>query len=381
MIFFSKTLFRKFLFFSFLLFLLVFSFALYFFFFGDKHVPYYVLLICAFFYTTLFLLIYYKEVVRPIKSVVTEMQALLTGAPFKSIYTDRIDEIGIISYFFNQVIKSLGKVSFDIKDRQRILDELTIASQIQRDILPLKNPSVKGLTIVAKNRPASEIGGDSFNIISVKNKVFIYVGDVTGHGIASALIMTMVNSLISVFAEMYANAFDIVKYTNKHIKKHVKKAMYMTMVLLSWDEDTQKLKFVGAGHEHILVFRQSIGKCESHVSGGVALGMVPDNSALIKEKEIILDENDFVILYSDGITEARNINEELYGLDRLINTINNYAPEFNAEGLNYKIAMDVSTFMKGRSQLDDMTLIVIQKKSDTISDVVKDPTTVWTGTN
>ncbi len=367
MIFYKKTILRKLIFIFFLLTLIVSVFSLYLFFFGNKEVPYYVLLVCAVFYSFLFVAIYYRDIVLPLKSLVNEMQALLTGSQFKAIYTDRIDEIGIIAYFFNQVIKSLSKVSFDIKDRQRILEELSVASQIQRDILPLKNPSVKGLSIVAKNRPASEIGGDSFNIITVKDKAFIYVGDVTGHGIASALIMTMVNSLIAVFAETFANAFDIVRYTNKHIKKHVKKAMYMTMVLLSWDISLKKLTFVGAGHEHVLVFRRAIGKCEAIVSGGVALGMVPDNSALIKEKEIFLDDGDFVILYSDGITEARNINEELYGLDRLIKAVETYANEFSAEGLNYKIAMDVSTFMKGHVQLDDMTLIVIQKISDTIS--------------
>jgi len=107
--------------------------------------------------------------------------------------------------------------------------------------------------------------------------------------------------------------------------------------------------------------------------------MVPDNSKLIVEKEIILDDGDFVILYSDGITEARNISEELYGLDRLIATVNNFAPDFNAEGLNYKIALDVSAFMKGHSQDDDMTLIVIQKLSDTINIANIDTPTKWEG--
>lgn len=379
MIFFKKSLFRKLILSLSLLFLLVLIFSIYSYFYANQSVPYYYLLITAVCYSGLFVIIYFKDIVLPLKSVVVEMQALLTGNEFKAIYSNRIDEIGIIAYFFNQVIKSLGKVSFDIKDRERMLEELNIAAEIQRDILPLKNPIIKGLSVVAKNRPASEVGGDSFNILPVSQKVFIYIGDVTGHGVAAGLIMTMVNSLISVFADTFGNAFDIVKNTNKYIKIHIKKAMYMTMVLLCWDIEKQKLSFVGAGHEHILVFRQAIGKCEAIVSGGIALGMVPDNSFLIKEKEIILDDGDFVILYTDGITEARNINEELYGLERLISTVNTYAVDFNAEGLNYKIAMDVSTFMKGHSQLDDMTLIVIQKISDTIDVVKTDTPTNWEG--
>ncbi len=379
MLFFKKNLFRKLVSIFFLVFVLISLYSTYSYFYLEQSVPYFVLLITGILYSTLFLVIYYKEVVKPLKAIVVEMQALLTGNEFKSIYSTRIDEIGVIAYFFNQVIKSLGKVSFDIKDRKRMLEELNVASEIQRDILPLKNPSVKGLSIVAKNRSASEVGGDSFNIITTKDKVFIYVGDVTGHGVAAGLIMTMVNSLITVFAELSESAYEIIKNTNKHIKRHIKKAMFMTVVLLSWDIEKQKLTYVGAGHEYILVYRQSIGKCEALKSGGIALGMVPDNSKLIVEKEIILDDGDFVILYSDGITEARNISEELYGLDRLIATVNNFAPDFNAEGLNYKIALDVSAFMKGHSQDDDMTLIVIQKLSDTINIANIDTPTKWEG--
>jgi hypothetical protein len=375
--FFRKSLIVKLLSVFFLIFFLILIFSLYSHFYGDKVVPYYALIFTAVLYSVLFLGFYYRDVIKPLKDVVVEMQALLSGSEFKSIYTTRIDEIGVIAFFFNQVIKSLGKVSFDIKDRQRMLDELNIAAEIQRDILPMETPVIKGLSVVAKNRAASEVGGDSFNIINSKDKVYIYIGDVTGHGVAAGLIMTMVNSLISVFAEFSESAYEILKNTNKHIKKHIKKAMYMTVVLLCWDIEKQKMTYVGAGHEYILVYRKAIGTIESIVSGGIALGMVPDNSMIIKEKEIFLNDGDFVILYSDGITEARNIDDELYGLDRLISSVKTYAPEFNAEGLNYKIAMDVSAFMKGRAQLDDMTLIVIQKISDTLEISKKPINTNW----
>jgi hypothetical protein len=318
----------------------------------------------------IFILIYSVDIIKPFRVILNEIQLLLTGKEYKRIFTSRIDEFGILARFFNQVTSGLGKVSLDLKEKERMFDELTIAAKLQRDILPLNCYHVPGLQIIAKNKQATEVGGDSFNIINIGDKTYVYVGDVTGHGVAAGLIMTMVNSLISVFTEIYNNPYDVVKNVNFHIKKHVKRAMYMTMVLMCWDQTNKKLYYVGAGHEHILVYNSTTGKCDAILTGGVALGMIPDNSNLIMQKEINIEDGDFVVLYTDGITEARNNNEELYGLERLRKSVEEYAPQYNAEGLNYHIAKDVSNFMDGHEQMDDMTLIVM-KRDESIKEIDK----------
>jgi len=326
----------------------------------------------------LFVLFYYLHVVRPLKVVLSQMQALISGKQYKRIFTTRIDEVGILAHFFNQVTKSVGEVSHTLKDRERMLEELTVASQLQRDILPLKIPSIPGLQIVAKNKPASELGGDSFNVFEIKGKTYFYIGDVTGHGVAAGLIMTMVSSLVSVFSDTYDSPYDILVQVNHYIKKHIKKAMFMTMVMLCWDQKAKKMTYVGAGHEYILVYRVESGECEAILSGGVALGMVPDNSKIISEKEIELNDGDFIVLYTDGITEARNGNDELYGLDALKAAVKEYAPQYSAEGVNYHIAKDVSDFMQGQKQLDDMTLIVVKRTvKEKPEEKVSDQTTSW----
>lgn len=321
---------------------------------------------------------YYFDVVRPLKPIVEQMQLLIAGKPFKKIYTDRIDEVGVLAYFFNQVTKGLGQASEDIRDRDRMVGELTIAAQLQRDILPIKSPVVPGLQVVAKNRPATEIGGDSFNFINAGSKTYIYVGDVTGHGVAAGLIMTMVSSLINIFSGIYKSPYEIVVNVNKYIKSQVKKAMFMTMVMLCWDNEKKEMTYVGAGHEHILVYHKDSGVCDAILSGGVALGMVPDNSKLVVEKKIDFSDGDFVVLYSDGITEAKNDAGELYGLDRLKAAVVEFAPQYSAEGLNYHVAREVATFMSKAAQNDDMTLIVVQRL-DSVTDgqQVQDLSTNW----
>src|SRR3989338_6686670 len=154
-------------------------------------------------FTIYFLVIGSFYIVKPLRTILLQMQALLSGKPYKQIYTERIDEIGILAHFFNQVTAGLGEASYDIKDRERMLSELNVAAQLQKDILPPKNPVVEGLQIVAKNKPATEVGGDIFNFITVKDKTYIYIGDATGHGVAAGLIITMVSTLLSVFSGFF----------------------------------------------------------------------------------------------------------------------------------------------------------------------------------
>lgn len=306
----------------------------------------------------------YIEFVRPLRIVLTEMQSLLTGGIYKKIYTNRIDEIGVIAYFFNKVTEGFGQVSFDVKDRQRMLNELNLAAQLQKDILPQKVPNIPGLQVVAKTKPATEIGGDIFNFITIKEKTYIYIGDATGHGTTAGLVMTMVNALITVFTDHSDSAYEILVNVNKYLKKWLKKSVYMTLVMLCWDHKEQKMTYVGAGHEHILVYHSATGECDTILSGGIALGMIPDNSKVIKEQVLSFDEGDYIVLYSDGITEAKGPTGELYGLEALKNALVEYAPEYSAEGVNYHIAKDLTAYMADVEQKDDITLIVIKRDKD-----------------
>jgi len=307
-----------------------------------------------------FILVYLYEIVRPLKIILDEMKALLAGKKYRRIYTNRIDEIGIIAHFFNEVTRSFEKVSLDIKEGKRMLNELEIASQIQKAILPPQNPKVPGLDVDAKTRPAAELGGDNFDFITVGNNTFIYVGDVTGHGVPAAIVMTMVNTLVHTLTNVYENAYDIVVQTNKQLKTRIKSTMFMTMLMFRWSHMEQKLTYVGAGHEHLVIYRAQTGKCEVRPTGGIALGMVPDNSKLIKELPVPLDVGDVVVLYSDGLTEGRNMAGEMYGLDRLVKAVERYAAEYGSDGIVHHVSLDYSRFVENHKQDDDVTLIAMK---------------------
>lgn len=328
---------------------------------GDlKSVPIEVVVYALLIFLLYFLLVYLYEIVRPLRIVLVEMKNLLTGRKYRKIFTKRMDEIGIIAHFFNEVTKSIEKITADIKEGRRMMGELEIASELQKEILPKESPEVSGLEIVAKNRPAVELGGDNFDFIKSGNNTFIYAGDVTGHGVPAALIMTMANSLIHTFVEIYENAYDVVVNTNKQLKTRIRSTMFMTMLMLRWDEINQKMTYVGCGHEHLVIYRAKMGRCEVKKSGGLALGMVPDNSKLVKEEDLKLEIGDVIVLYTDGLTEGRNMAGEMYTLDRLVAAVERFAAEYGPDGIVNHVAIDYSRFVENHVQDDDVTLIAIQ---------------------
>ena len=215
---------------------------------------------------------------KPLKKILAEMKALLVGKNFRKIYTTRTDEIGIIGHFFNKITDSLETVSNDLKEHKRITGELNVAQKIQQDLIPKEAPYIPGIEITAKTKPAAEIGGDTFDFLPQENQTYFYIGDVSGHGLPSGLVMIMVDSLTKALSTAAKTAKELVISINKLLKPRLRTNMFMTMVMFRWEHSTRKLFYTGSGHERIIHYKKSEGKCNAMVSGGIALGMLPDIS-------------------------------------------------------------------------------------------------------
>lgn len=308
-----------------------------------------------------FLVLLRIKIYRPTKVIMREMKALLTGKPYKRILTSRMDEVGILAHFFNEVTRNLESISGDVKTHARIQKELDSAQDIQRMLIPKSAPKIPKLSITAKTRPASEIGGDTFDFFTKEGRTILYVGDSTGHGIPAGIVMVMVDVLLETFIELEATLLNMVIKLNKYLKPHLKPSMFMTMILMEWIPNENKLAWVGAGHEHVIHVQTRKGTVNCIQAGGLAVGMLPNIEQFVKENELVLEEDDFVVLYSDGIIEAKNVQGDLYTLNRLKIFLKEQAgTDVSTETLFEKIAIDVGRFMEGYKQLDDMTLIVMK---------------------
>jgi len=195
----------------------------------------------------------------------------------------------------------------------------------------------------------------------------MYIGDVTGHGVASGFVMMIVNALISGFSKIVESSADILIKTNEIVKPRVKSNILMTLLMIRWNEREKKMYMTGAGHEYLIIYKASQKKAFKIKSGGVALGMTKDVSKILKEIQISAEVGDIVVLYTDGITESRNGKHEsdmMLGMDRFIEIIEN-TPVKTAQGVFNNITIELSKFMGyGHRQFDDITLICMHYKGD-----------------
>lgn len=176
--------------------------------------------------------------------------------------------------------------------------------------------------------------------------------------------MMMVNALISAFSRTYISGAQILADTNKIVKPRIRKNMMMTAVMLRWDSLAKNMYYTGAGHEFLLVYKAQEQKVYKIKTGGVAIGMMKDSSKILKEQQIAFERNDLIVLYTDGITEARYRSEQngmLFGVDRITESILKLSPEIrNPENVFRQITLDLSTFMGYKyKQFDDITLAVV----------------------
>lgn len=363
MIFFRKSLLRKFFLLLFVLLLVAGGAGVMLWKFPPSFLPLplaFAILLIAFAFVSF--LAYLVSVAWPLRNILRQMKAMITGKRYSKIYTSRLDEWSVIAHFFNEVTKNLERIAPTVAEGKRMSSELEIASEIQKNVLPAVTPEVPGLEIYTNTRAAVEVGGDSYDIIREGPNTFMYLGDVTGHGVPAGLVMMMVNTLVHLLAETHPSGYDVLVNTNRQLKPKIKPTMFMTMIMLRWNDQEKKMYLTGAGHEHIITYRRASNICEVRKTGGIAIGMLQDNSKILREEVLPFESGDSIILYSDGIVEAKNTRGEQFGLDRLKASVEKYTPiSKTPQELFTSISSDFAAFVEDQTQQDDITLIVIKR--------------------
>ena len=316
-------------------------------------------------------IIAYTTSIKPIRILKKEIALFLTGAQkWESLTVENMNpDVRFVINFFNKSLEILKNFKEEFKAGRILKSEVEFASEIQRHVLKKRTVVVPSIDIVADTKSATEVGWDSYDIIEQGNNYYIYIGDVTGHGVASGFVMMIVNALISGFSKLVESSADILAKTNEIVKPRVKSNILMTLLMIRWNEQEKKMYMTGAGHEYLIVYKASKKKAFKIKSGGVALGMTKNISKILKETQIAVEKDDIVILYTDGITEARNGKLEsdmMLGIDRLIEIIE-ATPTKTAQGIFNNITIELSRFMGyGHRQFDDITLITMHYKGDKV---------------
>jgi phosphoserine phosphatase RsbU/P len=242
-------------------------------------------------------------------------------------------------------------------ERDRLRRELEIATVLQTSILPAAQ-SHAVLDIAAQMLPATEVGGDYYDILSNDEVCWIGIGDVAGHGLRTAMIMLMMQSVVGamVRADFTVSPSAVLEAVNRalwdNIRRRLKADEHVTCTLLGCDA-TGKVRFAGA-HEDLLVCRGT-GPCERIETTGAWLAAVPEVAGMNSDRELALERGDVIVLFTDGVTEAMNATHEQYGLDRLATTIERHRSE-PVDTIRDAILDDVRRWMT--DQADDITVVV-----------------------
>jgi sigma-B regulation protein RsbU (phosphoserine phosphatase) len=251
-----------------------------------------------------------------------------------------------------------------LREMERKNTELAIAAEIQRSFLPDTIPQIEHFEIAARSIMAKEVGGDFFDVIPFevvhvgRDQLGIFIADVSGKGIPAALFMALSRIVVRVNAIWYRKApAEAIRDANRIISADSRTGMFVTLFYGILDARERSLTYVNAGHNPPLICHGPEGTFSELSATGMAIGALED--AEYTANTVMLEPEDVLVLYTDGVTEAENAVQELFGEERLRQTITEVRTRSAAEILAAVLAA-VHAFTGSTPQSDDITLMVIR---------------------
>lgn len=248
-------------------------------------------------------------------------------------------------------------------EKERLESELKVARDIQYKILPRHIPQYNHLEISSVFVPAFEVGGDYYDFFPIDDcKLGFVIADVSGKGISAAFIMAEVKGIFESLASTFSNPRDILISANSILKNSLDKKSFVTAIFGIFDCRSSKMTISRAGHVPMYICRAQ--KLSKIIPNGIGLGMEKTDifKSYLKEIDIELENNDLIVLFTDGISEAKNKNMEEFGYSRLENLICTNS-DLSVDDLSKIIMKEVSVFSKDYQQHDDITLILFKWKT------------------
>lgn len=254
------------------------------------------------------------------------------------------------------VLKSRAKV-------EAIETDLRIAAKIQNDALPPTTPEFdKRLSIDMKCclNTAKEVGGDFYDYFFIdENRMCFLVADVSGKGTPAALFMMTAKTIIKDYALIKESTSEILNEANARLCENNKESMFATVWIGILDIRTMTLQYTNAGHNYPILQRKGKNCEELETVHGLMLAGF--ESTRYKQSEIHLEKGDRLLLFTDGVTEAHNKNNEMYGIERVEKMLEDTRDCLGEETLE-RMTDDINNFAKGVSQFDDITMVIISIK-------------------
>ncbi|MNL11015.1 Phosphoserine phosphatase RsbU [compost metagenome] len=307
---------------------------------------------------------------RPIAQLAEGTRKVSEGDLSIRVPAVRSDELGDLARSFNAMTQAIARHRDELKENERMIQELATARKIQQAMLPTEAPSDAALNIDFYLETSTEVGGDYFDFLPVEtNKLALVIGDVTGHGVPAALLMAVIKSCLHTQVLTDFRVPNVMGIANSILHQSSFERRFMTFFYSLLDTETGRLAYANAGHPYPFHYRSASRTVEMLEMASYPLGVRP--TLRVKEQEVTLDPGDVLVFYSDGIIEAKNAQGEEFGFERMEGLILDHG-HLSAEALKEKLLktwqehvydgirpLDFQAIKSDRAD-DDITMVVVK---------------------
>ena len=268
---------------------------------------------------------------------------------------------GILIYMIASFAQGEKELYEKTMEQERITGELRIANRIQQALLPADDSTMKGITDISVDGrliPAKAVGGDLYNAFVRDDKLFFCIGDVSGKGIPAALIMAITQVLFRHIASQESNPAHIMSHLNKSACRNNKANIFATLFIGVLDIPTGHLRYCNAGHEIPIMYHLQWSPKHQLIEAkpNLPIGIFHDFN--YEMQKMVMEPGSTLFLYTDGLTEARNAEHQLFGRERVLKMMADISTAAPTQMINAVIAQ-VEHYTKDAEQSDDLTLLAI----------------------
>jgi len=304
------------------------------------------------------------------KSITSAVHELFVGTERvqQGDFTHRIpitsrDQLGELAESFNRMSASIEHLLHVQREKQRLDDELRIARDIQKSLLPIEPPRIAGITFADLCEPAREVGGDYYDFFEIgPRQIGVLIADVSGKGTSAALYMAELKGLMLALSHKERSPRRLLIDVNRLLAAHLDNRSFITMTYAIIDLEAATLTLARAGHTPTIVV--SAGASHLIAPDGMVLGLRLPGAGerfqqMLKEHCQPIAPGDVIVLYTDGITEAMDADGELFGDTALAHVLASQQ-HLDAAGIRERVLREVKAFVGDAEPHDDMTMVVIK---------------------
>ena len=269
------------------------------------------------------------------------------------------DDQNLVTTFASQAALSIEntKLLQAAMEQERLKKELQVAAEIQSLLIPQKLPEIKGLDIASTYIPCKEVGGDFYDIIRIDDKRFVFViADVSGKGVPGALLVSTMQAALEAYLESSQDLLYVIDRLNRRIISNTTEDRYITFFMGLYNSSDKSFSYINAGHNQPLWLNDK--GITPLTKGGIFIGYMPWE---YESETIYLAKGDTLLMFTDGLIEAMNENEEEFG-DEKLRAILNEKTIRSSDSLLKEIEKRVLLHLGGTSLDDDFTLVVVKQK-------------------